>query len=604
MRFEVPALADLSLRLVAQALVCDKEEGITTIFEYLINLLKTQAFTSVTETILSHLVKCHASYLSDTCIQVLCPSHLKQLSFRECNQLTWPGVKEVLSRLNSLQIVNLSFCDQLMSPDLDLTIEVHLSSTLTCVAMEECSSLTDNIVQHLLGQAKSLRNLNISSCDNISDKVFLLNEELQLSREALGRSSVEYPCRLTSVDVSGCRSLTSTVVRHLATLTGPTLRSVNLSCVQVDCMALLYLCGYGLVSAVSLMFGEENGQGLIQDKDLTENLLELQLLQARRFQYSTCEQDRQNVKMLPSVGGETHHTTSAVTEWDLRNPLRNLECRQEAPIEHHIPTDSVGECANMTTAKIRYQQKNVITEESEDSTLKRTDYVILDNGCDIAMALEAYSSDSICIEELENSESGFVDATKTSGTRFLKSCNQIGEEKGSFKSEADDITSPSNECSWNLQISHNADESADFLLSAKFCPEAKTVVQNFSCPLAENACPIAAFLPSNSDISATNVNSDISAMNVKSDISVMNMKSDVLGMNVNSEISVANVNDDISAMNVYDDVSAMNVNSDISAMNLNGDVSTVNMNSDISAMNDNSDVSANQTNCDTLDNKI
>ena len=43
----------------------------------------------------------------------------------------------------------------------------------------------------------------------------------------------QFVCRLVSVDVSGCK-LTSTAIRHLATLTGPTLRDVDISCSKVE----------------------------------------------------------------------------------------------------------------------------------------------------------------------------------------------------------------------------------------------------------------------------------------------------------------------------------------------------------------------------------
>lgn len=43
-------------------------------------------------------------------------------------------------------------------------------------------------------------------------------------------------CSLVSVDVSGCSQLTSTGVRHLCSLTGNTLQSLNISWTGVSCL--------------------------------------------------------------------------------------------------------------------------------------------------------------------------------------------------------------------------------------------------------------------------------------------------------------------------------------------------------------------------------
>lgn len=251
-------------------------------------------------------------------------------------------------------------------------------------------------------------------------------------------------------------------------------------------MALLYLCGYGLLSAVSLIVGEENRRGLIEDKDLAENLRELQLLQSKCSHYSTS----------PSEDGETVHRATAANDRNLKRPLNNLDCGHEASVQQLIPLDSEGEYANMTDTEVQHQREYVRTKEREDNTQNKTDHVILDNGDDISVALEAYSSDSICIEELENNEFDFDSATKRSCNRFMKSRNQSGEEKGSRTSGVDDIHSPRNPCSWDLQVDQTAEEGVDFLLSVKFCPEARTVAQQFSGRSAEIPRPVAASLPS------------------------------------------------------------------------------------------------------------
>lgn len=51
---------------------------------------------------------------------------------------------------------------------------------------------------------------------------------------------------IVSINVSGCRNISNTFVRHLTALHGQTLKSVNISCTQIDCTALIYLSGYGI----------------------------------------------------------------------------------------------------------------------------------------------------------------------------------------------------------------------------------------------------------------------------------------------------------------------------------------------------------------------
>ena len=47
-----------------------------------------------------------------------------------------------------------------------------------------------------------------------------------------------YPCQLSHIDVSGCRVLTSSGIRYLTTLCGPTLQHVNISYTEVSTITL------------------------------------------------------------------------------------------------------------------------------------------------------------------------------------------------------------------------------------------------------------------------------------------------------------------------------------------------------------------------------
>lgn len=59
-------------------------------------------------------------------------------------------------------------------------------------------------------------------------------------------------CSLSRIDLSGCQGISSTSVRHILSLFGSTLQSINISYTKIDCTALVYLSGYSLSSAVYL----------------------------------------------------------------------------------------------------------------------------------------------------------------------------------------------------------------------------------------------------------------------------------------------------------------------------------------------------------------
>ena len=96
-----------------------------------------------------------------------------------------------------------------------------------------------------------LKHINLSSCKNITDKVFAINNghldasDVDITHCPPGLSEPAYLAgkNLTSVDVSGCQSLTSNAIRNLVDLCGPSLVSVNVAWTGVGCVALLHLAG-------------------------------------------------------------------------------------------------------------------------------------------------------------------------------------------------------------------------------------------------------------------------------------------------------------------------------------------------------------------------
>ena len=99
-----------------------------------------------------------------------------------------------------------------------------------------------------------LKHLNLSSCRHITDAAFeLCSPEMKsesnstLTTNSLSSKNVILPgSKLTSVDISGCQSLSTTAVKYLASMCGANLRSINLACTGVNCTALLYLAGLNM----------------------------------------------------------------------------------------------------------------------------------------------------------------------------------------------------------------------------------------------------------------------------------------------------------------------------------------------------------------------
>ncbi|OPL21425.1 hypothetical protein AM593_05783, partial [Mytilus galloprovincialis] len=123
----------------------------------------------------------------------------------------------------------------LMSPG-QFVLWRRLGVSITALCLESCHNVSDQVVKSALRHIPTLQHLNVSSCDSLTETVFLLNEELQKEREFTPShdTSHHYECSLISVDVSGCRGITATAVRHLTSLTGPTLKNVNLSWTSND----------------------------------------------------------------------------------------------------------------------------------------------------------------------------------------------------------------------------------------------------------------------------------------------------------------------------------------------------------------------------------
>lgn len=125
-------------------------------------------------------------------------------------------------------------------------------------------------------------------------------------------------CYLTVVNVSCCENVTNTFVRHLAEVTGPKLKCVNISWTNADSISLLYLAGYTLSTAVEVAHVSRSLQDhVVRDIELAKVLEE--------------EKNRRRSKRPDTSEGMQRNIESNTVHFD---------CTDQAVVEHTFgPSD-------------------------------------------------------------------------------------------------------------------------------------------------------------------------------------------------------------------------------------------------------------------------
>ncbi|XP_035829074.1 uncharacterized protein LOC101862000 [Aplysia californica] len=254
----VPTLKSIARVRLSQWVVADRHAGHATRrgCDRLLAQLDQGSWGLESEAILARVVDFFSLRLTDETLTALVPPQVRTLSLSNSPLVTAVCLNQLIHKCTHLQSLDLSD-----NTELTFNLVQLFASPVTCrhthltsVSLEDCITVTDTHVQCLLTSAPNLQQLSLAHCD-ITDAVFLLDETKQLTRETgvqLPTAQSAYDSQLQCVDVSRCNTFTSTGLRHLCTLCGPTLRSVNLCWTKVDCTSLLYLSGYGLPAAVQL----------------------------------------------------------------------------------------------------------------------------------------------------------------------------------------------------------------------------------------------------------------------------------------------------------------------------------------------------------------
>ncbi|XP_078330521.1 uncharacterized protein LOC144624537 [Crassostrea virginica] len=269
-------LEPLSLQHTAQ-LVCirtllDLTQG-KDIREY----LKLANHSAVTEDLLNVFVRFYPKLLTDDILAGLISPHIQNLRLVNCSKIKPSKFIRIFPHCKKLQGLDLKQCSQMMLPDFFQLIKMA-GFHLTSLCVEDCSRVDDDVVHSILRNLHHLRHLNVSSCHNMTDKAFVLDRDQQKKRKLLVKKNTEdddpqpsYPCSLTSIDLSGCRSLSNTAIQNLSRLTGPTLQHVCMSWTRFTLESLLYLSGLDDPRSVSESEDEVSDSEMKDKNNYSEN---------------------------------------------------------------------------------------------------------------------------------------------------------------------------------------------------------------------------------------------------------------------------------------------------------------------------------------------
>ncbi|XP_074641393.1 uncharacterized protein LOC141899137 [Tubulanus polymorphus] len=212
-------------------------------------LLAMNLFTAVSESILNRLVDMYPKRLTNVLLWRCAPSHMKKLCLKKCIKLRDYGIQDITKKCKPNDL-NLSQCyNGLLRPELISLCSGNLQNLTSFTA--DNTDISNEAVHSILINLPCVKHLGLSMCHELTDKVFLIRED-QLLLERRRSDSLDMLSSLTSVDISGCQMISNMGIRNLVTLCGRTLKHLDFSLTEVDCMSFWYLAGFNFNSAVFL----------------------------------------------------------------------------------------------------------------------------------------------------------------------------------------------------------------------------------------------------------------------------------------------------------------------------------------------------------------
>ncbi|XP_072174296.1 uncharacterized protein [Diadema setosum] len=283
----------------------------------LVRQLQSGQFAAVSADLLEEFVRAFPSGLTNELLLLLAPPHLRTLNLSKCHNVA--AHETALATFSE----TLSKCSYLHSLVLDeMVLEngfkeiadciVVSAPQLSSISFEGAKHVTDCDIQILLMGLPKLSSLNLSMCGNITDNVFYLDESQLKPGGDIPSSKHKPGSNLVSVDLSGCQRLTNTCIRHLLELCGPKLRSLNVSCTNMDCTVLWYLSGYSLSTAVQLAIQSSRRLDIETDTGnaLDQLLRDFKMLRSR---LDEIEQKEENIQQSQEVARQ-HAGGAAILE--------------------------------------------------------------------------------------------------------------------------------------------------------------------------------------------------------------------------------------------------------------------------------------------------
>ena len=151
-----------------------------------------------------------------------------------------------------------------------------------------------------------LKHLNLSSCKSITDAAFALsNTKNNTSSTSSCNHSPQPGHSLTSIDISGCQTLSAVAVKYLVALCGANLTSINLAWTGISCTALLYLAGLNMEKVARILCSADPVQidSVLSSSEAKQKLACANLGESAgdTYGFSDCQLNEMEVSTLNSV---------------------------------------------------------------------------------------------------------------------------------------------------------------------------------------------------------------------------------------------------------------------------------------------------------------
>lgn len=231
----IASLQAISLDILTRHLCTRADENLSKCLQ---NLNQNGSEGMFRRVIFKEMLEKYPSLVTDSTLDLFCHGNWKEVNIKKCRSVSKEGFANVIGKCTNVETLDISECDQLITHELAECLDHHIG-TVNSLKMDGCQKLSFDLLETFVSRLPGLKELSCEGCEDlVIDKLFQKN---------LGA----FNC-LTTVNLSSCRGVGSSFIRHLVSATRSNIQSLNLSGTSVDCMALVYLSGYPLSAAVNI----------------------------------------------------------------------------------------------------------------------------------------------------------------------------------------------------------------------------------------------------------------------------------------------------------------------------------------------------------------